>query len=267
MEGGALSDPAFPEFSKSVVLFVHNTSRVDGEKYGGLLKEKGFGGFPTLAFMDSEGGVLTSRLERSVAGFKRSAASLAAVAELEAVDQATPLQGDAAVKLVFAQLDLGKVDFAAAKARLDKIEGAISPENKQAIAQRVVDFEIGEVFTKHQKTLTTVKPEERQAAVITMQDAVAKELAAFLPNRLPSDKNAYRFWSFLYNSAKRGGDEAMQKQAKEQLEALATRDPAQKRMVEMTLNPPARNERGTTRAVPLNGGEVPPVAIKPGGGK
>ncbi len=248
------------------MLFLHNTSRVDGEKYGNLLREKGFGGFPTLAFMDSEGGVLTSRLDRSVEGFKRSAASLTAVAELEAADKATPLQGDAAVKLVFAQLDLGKVDFAAAKARLDKIEGAISPENKQAIAQRVVDFEIGEVFTKHQKGLATVKPEERQAAVQTMQDAIAAELAAFLPNRLPSDKNALRFWSFLYNSAKRGNDEAMQKRAKEQLEALATRDPAQKRSVEMTLNPPTRGSQAA-RIAPLNGGEPAPTAIKPAGGK
>jgi hypothetical protein len=58
---GGLSDPAFPEFAKTVVLFLHNTSHVDDEPYPTLLREKGFTGFPSLCFMDAEGRVLAKQ--------------------------------------------------------------------------------------------------------------------------------------------------------------------------------------------------------------
>lgn len=238
-----------------MVLYLHNTSRVQGVKYDGLLREKGFGGFPTLAFMDAEGAVLTSSVERSVAGFKRSAEALAALSKLEAADKQKPLQGDEAVKLLFAQLDLGKVKFGDAKARLDSLQG-VSEANLKAIAQRAVDFDIGEVFTKHRASLQNVPAAERAAAAAKMQEAIAKDLQAMADaGKVPSDKGAFQFWQTLYSAAQRAGDAAGLERAKKQLEALAERDPSSKRRVEMLFNPPKRGEGG-----------VAPVRIVPGGG-
>jgi len=48
---------------------LHITSRIKGEKYPDLLKEKGGRGFPYLAFMDAEGNVLAHPKGRSVEAF------------------------------------------------------------------------------------------------------------------------------------------------------------------------------------------------------
>ena len=66
-------DPAFPEWSKKVVLFCHITSRVSSDPHPNLLQEKGGRGFPYLACMDAEGGVIAKHQgERTVAGFGKT---------------------------------------------------------------------------------------------------------------------------------------------------------------------------------------------------
>src|SRR5687768_3533771 len=115
LESGALSDPGFPEFAKSVVLYLHNTSRVEGVKYDDLLRVKGFNSFPTLAFMDAEGEVLTSQVPRSVSGFQQTAAALRELGELRKAEKEGKLAGDAAARLLLAQIDLGTVEPAEAK--------------------------------------------------------------------------------------------------------------------------------------------------------
>lgn len=52
------------------MLFLPNTSRVEGVEYDGLLREKGFGGGPMLAVMDAEGNVLDSPIPGTVSGFQ-----------------------------------------------------------------------------------------------------------------------------------------------------------------------------------------------------
>lgn len=56
-----------------MVLFLHVTTRIEGEKYGDLLSEKGGTGFPWLVFMNPEGDVIAPHNDaRSVAGFRRT---------------------------------------------------------------------------------------------------------------------------------------------------------------------------------------------------
>jgi hypothetical protein len=56
-----------------VVLFLHVTTRIDGERYGDLLSEKGGTGFPWLVFMSPEGDVIAPHDDaRSVPGFRRT---------------------------------------------------------------------------------------------------------------------------------------------------------------------------------------------------
>ena len=63
---------------------MHNTSRVDDEPYPQLLQEKGFGGFPSLCFMDAGGNVLVRQSARTVVAFEGTASRLNSLFELRA---------------------------------------------------------------------------------------------------------------------------------------------------------------------------------------
>lgn len=67
IERGALSSAEFKEFGKKVVLFCHITTRVPGDPYPDLLREKGGRGFPTFYFMDPTGKVVAEPNGRTVA--------------------------------------------------------------------------------------------------------------------------------------------------------------------------------------------------------
>src|SRR5688572_18183838 len=95
LESGPLSDPEFPAFASSVVLFLHNQSarpketQLSDEKHPNLWAEKGLTGWPTVCFMDAEGNIL-ARPPRSVAGFRETQPQVQKVVTLRAKgDKAT----------------------------------------------------------------------------------------------------------------------------------------------------------------------------------
>ena len=51
MEGGALLDPKFKDFSKNHVMFLSIETRITDRKHDTLLQEKGFRGFPSFAVL------------------------------------------------------------------------------------------------------------------------------------------------------------------------------------------------------------------------
>ena len=63
MEGGALLDPKFKEFSKSHVMLLSVMTKIDDRKNDDLLGEKGFRGFPSFAILDAGGDVIAKNLE------------------------------------------------------------------------------------------------------------------------------------------------------------------------------------------------------------
>jgi hypothetical protein len=65
-----LATDGFREFAKEYVLFVHITTKIDGDKYPNLMEEKGGEGFPYVAAMDAEGGVLAKLKERTLDGLR-----------------------------------------------------------------------------------------------------------------------------------------------------------------------------------------------------
>lgn len=239
---------------------------------------KGFRGFPSLAFMDAEGEVLTSNIERSVSGFDKTAAALAAQRELAAANKAGKLDAEGAAKLLNAELDLGKLDFAAASKRVAALPAGLSAATKTALEQRMVDLEVMAIFAKHQEAVQSEqqklamalrpvdgKAPEKEVAEATraqmvklndgVQDAQAADFTKLIEaKRIPSDKVAVRFWNTLRLHAQRHKDDAMAQRAKQEMEAIATRQPDQKQMIERMLNP--TQGRG---AVPLQpaGGEKP----------
>lgn len=246
---------------------------------------KGFRGFPTLAFMDADGEVLTSNVERSVKGFASVAAALASAAELGKAEKAGKLDAEGSAKLILAELDLGKLDFAAASKRVAGLPAGVSAESKKTLDGRLLDLEVASIFTRHQeaaapkqqKAMAALRPadgkqptpEQRDAARAAMeeisngvQDAVVAELLPLVEKgKIPADKTAARFWFTLWQHADRHKDEAMSKRAKSELEALAARDPKQKPMIDRMLNPRAS---GSIPATPLRGPEEKP-ADKPAG--
>ncbi len=116
-----LSDDQFASFASDVVLFLHNTSRVEDEPYPTLLKEKGFGGFPSLAFMTAEGEVVASPRQRSVAGFK---SSLAQVESYLAIRAKVAAGDESQLRDLFiAELVLGKLEYADARSRYEALDG------------------------------------------------------------------------------------------------------------------------------------------------
>lgn len=265
------------------MLFLHNTSRIEGEKYDKLLSEKGFRGFPSLAFMDAEGEVLTSSMARKVTSFEQTAAALAQVAELSKADKEGKLEGDAAAKFILASIDLGKMDLAEATRRRGAIKGPLSAASTGDLDAKMTDLEVTSIIAKHQEEaapkrnelMQSLRPaaggeppsvEERQEVTTKLTEIanqVNENIAADLERmieakRLPSDKHAYSFWQYVYRSATQRKDAHAIERAKKELTALATRAPEHKAMIERLLNPPAAGAvRPATpiRPAPAAGGD------------
>src|SRR5262245_20413819 len=120
---------------------MHLTTQVEGDKYQGLLKEKGFRGFPTLAFMDAEGNVLTVQGERSVKAFTQTLESLKAWQAAKAKAEG----GDKGAKkdLFFAELDLGKLKVGEARAQLKAL--ALSKAEVARAEEQIHGLEVKEI--------------------------------------------------------------------------------------------------------------------------
>ena len=136
-----LSDPEFPAFAAKVVPFLHVTTRIADRKHEGLLSEKGFGGFPSLAFMDAQGEVVGKPQGRTVEAFQKTLAALESRADLAKRIEAgeTGLE----LELLFVEHTLGAItpeDFAA---RAEDCEN-LTADQQARIDQILVDNEISQ---------------------------------------------------------------------------------------------------------------------------
>lgn len=120
---------------------MHVTTRITDHPYDGLLKEKGFRGFPSLAFMDATGEVLAVQSDRTVEGFHKTQADVKAYANLkQRIDKGEKGLG---VKLMKAEWDLGKLTWAEAKKKAEGF-GKLSAKEKKQVTQIVLDAEVVE---------------------------------------------------------------------------------------------------------------------------
>lgn len=183
MESGALSEPDFPAFAEKVVPFLHITTRIEGMKYDGLLGEKGFRGFPSLAFMDAEGEVIHTQGDRSVEGFEKSLVALAKLKELEAKVAA----GDkaAAWELLIAKWDLGMLereDVETAKASMKEL----NDKQKAKLAWMLVELEVNElsaatrVRDAEQRKVALEKAAKRFQEILASKHELGKDTAPTL---------------------------------------------------------------------------------------
>ncbi len=143
LEKAALSDAAFAEFGKQVVLFCHVTSHVESDAYQGLLQEKGGTGFPYLVWMDADGNVLAKQGDRSVDGFAKTYKTLKDFLTLE--QKASKGDKAAGVDALIAGLELGRYDADKAKELLGTL-GKVPADKQKAIDGLLVNLEVDGVI-------------------------------------------------------------------------------------------------------------------------
>ncbi len=196
MESGSLSSPEFAEFSKTVVPFLHVTTRIKGREGDDLLKVYGGTGFPTLKFLDAKGEAVAEPAGRSVAAFQTTAGALNEVASLKKRIKA----GEKGLKpeLLAAEMDLGGVKLAEAQERLATFK-KVKPAIKAKISAMIVDMEIMEVMA----TMTRDNQEEVTEKLVKM----AKD------GKIATGKAIGRFWSSVYGWADKNGDIKLAEQA------------------------------------------------------
>lgn len=130
----------FPAFSAKVVPFLHLTTRIEGRKYDGLLKEKGFRGFPSLAFMDAEGEVVATPPDRSVLAFELCLSALTRFDDVKA--RADAGDGEAVAELLIIEHDLGRVKSEAFGERVVAALAVAGDAQRKRLEQIRVDNEV-----------------------------------------------------------------------------------------------------------------------------
>lgn len=193
-----------------MVLFLHNTSRVEGEKYGTLLQEKGFTGFPSLAWMDADGNVIAKQGERSVDGFVKSQKAVAVVTDLKALAARGGADEKVQKKLLLAEIDLGQLDADAIKERAAAIKNWTDDE-KAKVDQSLTDAEV-----------RAIAGQIRQLG----PDKAAEQVAAIAKaGRRPSADQAPMFWQLTLTHAANTVDGELGQQAYDELMKAAGDNP------------------------------------------
>ena len=185
--------------------FLHITTRITDHPYDGLLREKGFGGFPSLAFMDAEGEVVAQPRDRNVASF---AATVEALGKLDAVQAKVDAGDEAAqVDLLLIEFELGRVageEFAERAAALREVATEAQRAQLDAIA---IDEESWELIM--------------QAFRGDRDEAMGKLLDMLNARRVPSagSRSESYFWSLLGEHAQAQGDTDLLRRLARALEA------------------------------------------------
>jgi hypothetical protein len=181
-----LSTNEFVEWSKKVVLFVHNTSKVDDEPYPELLFQMGGIGFPTMSYLDADGRLL------------QQVGHVTPVSELEAAFQ--QLQGWQALRQEIEKGGAG----AAKEKELFLLELRMGNRPYDEMEQRRDRLSLGEQERKDtEQPLVNLQYTEILRA--TPRDQQAKGGALLLPmfraGRIPTTTTETSYWQYLFAHA------------------------------------------------------------------
>ena len=180
------------------MLFLHNTSHLDDEPYPTLLKDKGFRGFPSLAFMDAEGNVLAKPASRTVESYDQTLGLVESYVSLKAKIEA----GDASATnaLFLTELELDKLTYEGAKAQYAGLEG-LSTEQCLQIEAKLAKMEVQSMLASAR---TASRAKNYDAAAAIYRKLIAK------------DSDNWRNWYSLGSALLSAGefDEAIEAHAK-----------------------------------------------------
>ena len=163
------------------MLFLHVTSQVTTDPHQGLLREKGFGGFPSLAFMDADGNVVAKQGDRSVAGFQTTLNRLAKVKELSG-----KTDDGSFVELTFAKVDLGSLKASEAKTQLTG--KTLSKDQSAKLESLMLDEEI---MTLRSSAKSREDMDAVGAKLVEMKKA----------GRIPTGSTVATFWQTIASHA------------------------------------------------------------------
>jgi hypothetical protein len=167
-------------------------THLDDVPYDKLLQEKGFRGYPSLAFMDAEGNVIGQPSDRTVAAFANTRDALVKVDAVreraDAGDQA------AAVELLFLNFSLGTIEADALEAGVATLAEHATREQLAEAKQIGLDGRIYEMYA------SSFQDED--------SDAPAKMLVLLEAGQLPTpgSRACTGFWSTLGEHARVSGD-------------------------------------------------------------
>lgn len=179
-----LSTEEFAEWSKKVVLFLHNTSHVEGEPHPNLLKEKGGNGFPTMSYLDAEGNLLLqvghiTPVEQLEEGWQRVQKWKELRAAVDGGDKSKERE------LFLVELDMGVLTFDQANATFERL--SFSDAKAEEIAQKLVNLQFSEILR------STPRGEQAEAG---------KEfLAMYRAGRIPDSSQETSFWQYMFAHA------------------------------------------------------------------
>jgi hypothetical protein len=204
------------------------TTHVEGDKYQGLLREKGGTGFPYLVFLDADGEVLARAGDRSVEGFQKVRSAISAYQALEQ----KAAKGDKTVgaDLLIAGIEMGKLKFADAKEAAGKL-GKISAEKQKQIDALVFNLEV-------QDAMSSVRSQEAMIEV-------GKKFATMMEEgKAPTGSAARQFYSAILAAKEAEADAKGFEKAMNAMKKAAGDTPANKRMFESLDTRLARLKKG-----------------------
>lgn len=203
-----LATKEFKEFANNVVLFLHNTSKVEGEKHGNLLREKGGNAYPTVSYMDASGRVL-NQMPQDDLNLSRFASTYERLSEWRKLKAS----GDPKLskKLFVIEMDFGLLNYAEAVAARAKVEKQLTDEERKKIAMAMVELE----FVAQ---LKTIKIADKRTLV-----SAGKVFVAMIEGgKIPQGQQKTTFWqgALTYAASKRDVDlyEKVMNRAKKELE-------------------------------------------------
>lgn len=190
-----LSTDEFKTFASEYVMFCHITTRLEGRAHDGLLSDKGFTGFPSLAAMNADGDIIAKLTGgRDVAGFREMMASAAKYEEIRAKAEHSPADK---LFLLLHSLDMGNVDVEAARKSAAELEG-LDDGQRREIEGKLTDLEIMAVLGK---------PKSREEAEELARQAGGKFAAMWAKGREPTSDEAYQpFFILMMDHAETNKD-------------------------------------------------------------
>lgn len=181
-----LSTDEFVQWSRKVVLFLHNTSRVDGEKHPNLLFEMGGVGFPTMSYLDADGRLLQQVGHVTpVAALEKAYGELAAWRALRTEVAGGKADAGKVKELFLLELKMGNRPYAEMQQRRDQL--SLTDDELGATEQPLVNLQFTEILRR--------TPRDQQAA------GGAEFLPMFRAGRIPATTTETSFWQCLFAHA------------------------------------------------------------------
>lgn len=213
LEQTVLSKPEFIEFSKSVVLLCHVSTRIPTEADNFLFQEKGGNAFPTIMVLDQDGNVLARQCgERSIRAVREVVAEGQRFADM--IRKSSCGDADTRYDCLCRQVEFGHLAPETARANVVAIKG-LSADRTARLESAIISLECRCALLDIRKA-----PDESH------QFKAAKRLVDMKrSNHIPSDQYVFPFWEWVMSYASHHQDVALYEDGLIAMRALMPNDP------------------------------------------